>query len=391
MNQTTKTVTIGDRTITLIGTAHISKDSISEVGTFIRESKPGCVCIELDEGRLASMENKSKWESLNITKVLKEKQGFLLLANLVLSSFQKRMGQDVGVAPGDEMKEALAAAREIGSTVALVDRPIAVTLRRAWAKNNFWGKAKLLGSLLSSAFSKEQISAEEIEQLKEKNEMDSMMNELANYLPKVKEVLIDERDRYLATKIFETKEKTCTAILGAGHLPGVEACLNKLAKNEISSDLSEIAVVPKPGVGSKVAQWIFPIALIALVVAGFFVKGSTTSIDMIIRWLLWNGSLSALGTLLALGNPLSIITGFVMAPIGTLNPFLAVGLFTGLVEAWIKKPRVSDMKNLMDDISTVKGFYKNRITHVLLVFFLSSLGGAIGNIISIPSLISKLF
>ena len=144
-----------ERDLTIIGTAHISEESVKEVGSFIRENKPECVCIELDEGRLSSMENKEKWESLDIIKVLKEKKGFLLLANLVLASFQKKLGQDVGVAPGDEMREALNAAKETGSSVALVDRPIAVTLRRAWAKNSFWGKSKLLSVLVSSAFSKD--------------------------------------------------------------------------------------------------------------------------------------------------------------------------------------------------------------------------------------------
>ena len=380
-----------ERDLTIIGTAHISEESVKEVGSFIRENKPECVCIELDEGRLSSMENKEKWESLDIIKVLKEKKGFLLLANLVLASFQKKLGQDVGVAPGDEMREALNAAKETGSSVALVDRPIAVTLRRAWAKNSFWGKSKLLSVLVSSAFSKEEISKEEIEKLKNQNEMDSMMSELSSYLPRVKEVLIDERDRYLATKIFERKEKTSVAVLGAGHVPGVLKWLEALSKGEISPDVSDISTVPEGGIGGKILQWLIPLLIIALIGCGFLMKGGETSVDMLLSWLLWNGSLAAAGTVLALGNPLAVITSFVMAPIGTLNPFLAVGLFSALVQAWIRKPRVKDMQSLSEDATSVKGFYRNRITHVLLVFFLSSLGGAIGNIISFPAMISKLF
>ena len=220
--------------------------------------------------------------------------------------------------------------------------------------------------------------------------MDSMMDELAGYLPTVKEVLIDERDRYLAAHIWNCKGKKVLAVLGAGHLPGVEKFLNGIASGEKNCDTADIEEVPAAGVGAKIAGWIFPVVLIALIAAGFFTGGAKTSFDMLISWVLWNGSLAALGTLLALGHPLAIITGFVGAPLGTLNPFLAVGLFTGLVQAWVRKPKVEDMEHLIDDASSLKGLYKNRIGRILLVFFLSSLGGSIGNFIAVPALIGSL-
>lgn len=390
MKQNIKTLHFNDREIILVGTAHISKESMEEVDKTVRDTLPDCVAVELDEQRYESIKSPEAWKNLDIVKVLKEKRGFIMLANLVLGSFQRRMGADVGVKPGDEMRSALTVSEELGIPVAMVDRPIQTTLKRAWAKNSLWGKLKLLSALFAAAFEKEEISAEQIESLKSSNEMDSMMDELAGYLPTVKEVLIDERDRYLASHIWNCKGKKVLAVLGAGHLPGVEKFLNGIASGEKNCDTADIEEVPAPGVGAKIAGWIFPVLLIALIAAGFFTGGAKTSIDMLISWVLWNGSLAALGTLLALGHPLAIITGFVGAPLGTLNPFLAVGLFTGLVQAWVRKPKVEDMEHLADDATSLKGLYKNRIGRVLLVFFLSSLGGSIGNFIAVPALIGSL-
>ena len=390
MKQNIKTLHFNDREIILVGTAHISKESMEEVDKTVRDTLPDCVAVELDEQRYESIKSPEAWKNLDIVKVLKEKRGFIMLANLVLGSFQRRMGADVGVKPGDEMRSALTVSEELGIPVAMVDRPIQTTLRRAWAKNSLWGKLKLLSALFAAAFEKEEISAEQIESLKSSNEMDSMMDELAGYLPTVKEVLIDERDRYLAAHIWNCKGKKVLAVLGAGHLPGVEKFLNGIASGEKNCDTADIEEVPAAGAGAKIAGWIFPVLLIVLIAAGFFTGGVKTSFDMLISWVLWNGSLAALGTLLALGHPLAIITGFVGAPLGTLNPFLAVGLFTGLVQAWVRKPKVEDMEHLADDASSLKGLYKNRIGRVLLVFFLSSLGGSIGNFIAVPALIGSL-
>jgi len=390
MKQNIKTLHFNDREIILVGTAHISKESMEEVDKTVRDTLPDCVAVELDEQRYESIKSPEAWKNLDIVKVLKEKRGFIMLANLVLGSFQRRMGADVGVKPGDEMRSALTVSEELGIPVEMVDRPIQTTLKRAWAKNSLWGKLKLLSALFAAAFEKEEISAEQIESLKSSNEMDSMMDELAGYLPTVKEVLIDERDRYLAAHIWNCKGKKVLAVLGAGHLPGVEKFLNGIASGEKNCDTADIEEVPAAGAGAKIAGWIFPVLLIALIAAGFFTGGVKTSFDMLISWVLWNGSLAALGTLLALGHPLAIITGFVGAPLGTLNPFLAVGLFTGLVQAWVRKPKVEDMEHLIDDASSLKGLYKNRIGRILLVFFLSSLGGSIGNFIAVPALIGSL-
>jgi pheromone shutdown-related protein TraB len=390
----TFTLNLGGREITLIGTAHVSRESISEVNRGIRETKPDVVCVELDQGRYNSISQKENWEKLNIAKVIKEGKGFLLIANLVLAGFQRRLGNELGVKPGEEMKTAVETADELGIPYVLCDRDVQITLRRAWARCNLWSKCKLLAALFSSAFSTEKLNETEIEGLKKHSELDGMMSELAAYLPGVKETLIDERDRYLAAKIWTagspelSAAEPCrkTAVVGAGHIPGLRAHLEKIAAGEESAETADLDVIPPPGFLSRTAGWIIPAAILALIALGFIQSGAGVSLTMLRSWLLWNGSLAALGCAIALGHPLSILVAFFGAPIGTLSPFVGVGLFSGLTEAWIRKPRVSDTERISEDIGSLRGIYRNRITKALLVFFLSTLGGAAGNFISIPSL-----
>jgi len=393
MSRTREEVNLAGRKIVLIGTAHVSKESIAEVKNEIESLKPDCVAVELDEKRYNSMMDPESWKNLDIVKVLKRREGFLMLANLVLSSFQKRMGKNVGVKPGDEMLAAINCAKENNILFTLVDRPIQVTLRRAWAKNSLWGKCKLLASMIASAFDNEEISEDEIEKLKSGNEMDSMMKELSEYLPSVKEVLIDERDRYLASHIWESEGNTIVAVLGAGHLPGVKAYLEKLANGIMISDTSDIETVSEKSIAGKVIGWGIPVVIVALIVAGFFMGGRTIGTQMIGSWILWNGCLSALGALVAFANPITVLVAFVGAPLTSLCPLVGVGLFTGIVQALICKPKVSDIESLQEDVSSLKGWYKNRVLKVLLVFFLSSLGSTIGTFVAtgkIASLLTKI-
>ena len=382
MAQSETRLELNGRSITLIGTAHISKESIDEVTANIRANDLDCVAIELDEQRLSALSDKERWRKMDIINVLRKRQGFLLLANLVLSGFQRRMGENLGVKPGDEMKAAYEVAVERGIKTAMVDRPIQITLRRAWARNSLWGKCKLLAALLSSAFEKETVDSEQIENLKNRSEMDSMMSELSAYMPKVKEVLIDERDRYLAAHIWNAGGTRVAAVLGAGHLPGVERNLRALAAGEISADTTDIAAVPPTTVGAKIAGWVIPALIVALIAAGFYFGGRQKGADMLSAWVLWNGALAALGTLIAAGHPLSVIVAFVGAPITSLCPFVGVGMVAGIVQALVCKPKVADMETLQDDVTSLKGCYRNRILRVLLVFLLSSLGSSIGTFVA---------
>lgn len=381
MSQTQIQLEFSSRKITLVGTAHVSKESVDEVKETINSINPDCVAVELDEKRADSIKNPTRYSQLDLVKVLKRKEGFLLLANLMLASYQRRMGLNAGVKPGDEMIAAMNAAEEKNIRCSLVDRPIQITLKRAWGKNSFWGKCKLLATLISSAFSKEEINPEEIEKLKQRNEMDSMMNELSEYMPVIKEVLIDERDRYLASKIWESEGNNIVAVLGAGHLPGVQAYLEKLGKNEASSSVKEISTLPKSGIFGKVLALLIPACIIGLIVAGFIYGGLHAGTQILSTWFLWNAIPSALLTAAACGHPLAILVGFIAAPFTSLCPFIGVGFCTAIVQAIVCKPKVSDMENLQDDVASLRGFYRNRILRTLLVFILSSIGSTLGTFI----------
>ena len=378
MSQTQIQLELGGRKITLVGTAHVSKESVEEVKQTINELKPDCVAVELDEKRAASIQESDRYSQLDLVKVLKRKEGFMLLANLILSSYQRRMGLNAGVKPGDEMLAAIDAAKALDVHCELVDRPIQITLKRAWGKNSFWGKCKLLATLLASAFEKEEIAPEEIEKLKERNEMDSMMSELADYMPVIKEVLIDERDRYLASKIWSAQGSNVVAVLGAGHLSGVQAWLEKLAAGSANADTSDISVIPKASPVLKIIGWLIPVCIIGLIVAGFIYGGVHAGTQMLSTWFLYNAIPAAIFTAIACGHPLAILVGFAGAPFTSLCPFIGVGFCTAIVQAVMCKPKVRDMENLQDDVTSIKGFYKNRILRALLVFILSSIGSTIG-------------
>jgi pheromone shutdown-related protein TraB len=312
------------------------------------------------------------------------------MANLVLASFQRRLGMDLGTSPGEEMRRAVSVSEELGIPFVFADREIHVTLRRAWKKTRFWGKNKMLAALLSSVFTKEKLSPGEIEKLKEKSAVQDMMEELARYLPSVKEVLIDERDQYLATRIFESKGDKIVAVIGAGHVDGIVTWLQKLDSGGEPADLAAIESIPPPSPLSKLVPWLVPVVVLGIIATGFLRSGWQEGLEMLWLWVVVNGTLSAAGALLALAHPVTIVLSFVAAPITSINPTIGVGIVTGLLEAFLRKPRVRDFESLHDDIATFKGFYRNRLTHILIVFFLSSLGSAVGTFVGIPWLTSLL-
>jgi pheromone shutdown-related protein TraB len=380
----------GEREIILVGTAHVSQESVEDVERIIVEKEPDRVCVEIDASRYKSLTEGQNWKNLNIYQVLRERKGFLLLANLVLSAFQKRIGAELGVKPGEEMKRAVQVAEEHEIPTSLCDREIQITLRRAWQKANFWNKNKMLAALFGSVFSSQKISAEEIEELKKKNALEDMLEELASYLPSVKEVLIDERDRYLATKIYKSSGNRIVAVVGAGHMNGIIAWLNALDKGDVDDDVTEIEEVPPRPKFVKVLPWLIPAAVAALFIVGFFRAGWEEAFSMLWAWILVNGSFSCIGAILALAHPLTIVISFAAAPITSLNPTIGVGIVTGLLEAVLRKPRVADFENLHEDIQSFRGFYRNRFTHILIVFLFSTIGSAIGTFIGIPYLSSLL-
>jgi pheromone shutdown-related protein TraB len=381
---------VGDREFILVGTAHVSKDSVEEVREVILKEEPERVCIEIDETRYNSLIKKQRWQNLNIGQVLRERKGFLLLANLVLSSFQRRLGVEMGVAPGEEMLMAVNVCQEQGIPFNLCDRDIQVTLRRAWSRSSFWGKNKMLAAMLSSIFTREKLDAEEIEKLKHRSTFQNMMEELASFLPSVKEVLIDERDRYLATRVYNAVGKKIVAVIGAGHVEGIVENLQALEAGTVENDTSALEAIPQRKKISRVLPYLVPAIIVGLIVAGFFRSGWELSLSMMWKWILVNGTLSAIGSLLALAHPITIAAAFLGAPITSLNPTIGVGLVTGIIEATLRKPRVTDFENLPEDLLSFRGFFRNRITHILLVFLFSSIGSTLGTFIGIPYLTTLL-
>lgn len=389
-HETVTRLNLGDREFILVGTAHVSSRSVEEVREVILGEEPDRVCVEIDETRFNSLVKKQSWQNLNIGQVLKERKGFLLLANLVLSSFQRRMGLEMGVSPGEEMLTAVKICEEQGIAFSLCDRDIQITLRRAWLRSSFWGKNKMLAAMLSSIFTREKLDAEEIERLKAKSTFQNMMDELASFLPSVKEVLIDERDRYLAIRIYNAAGNKIVAVIGAGHVEGIIESLKRLDAGTLENDTSSLETIPPRKKISRILPYLVPAIIIGLIVAGFFRSGWRLSLSMMWKWILVNGTLSAIGSLLALAHPITIAAAFVGAPITSLNPTIGVGLLTGIVEATLRKPRVTDFENLPEDLLSFRGFLRNRITHILLVFLFSSIGSSLGTFIGIPYLTALL-
>ncbi len=389
-SQTVTRITLGEREIILLGTAHVSRDSVDEVKQVIHDEEPDHVCVEIDAQRYKTLTEGQDWSKLSIDKVLKERKGFLLLANLVLQAFQKKLGENLGVKPGEEMKAAIDAAAEGEIPHTLADREIQITLRRAWSHSSLWNKMKMIASLLASIFSNEKLSEDEIEQLKQKNALQDMMEELADYLPSVKEVLIDERDRYLAANIFNAPGSRIVAVIGAGHVRGIIEWLYAFHESRAETDLEEISNVPSPPKMNRILPWIIPAVIVGLIAAGFIHSGWNQGLRMFLYWVVVNGALSSVGAIVALAHPLTVLLSFIAAPFTSLNPTIGVGIVTGLFEGYIRRPRVSDFENIQTDILSVRGFFRNRFTHALVVFFLSSVGSAAGTFIAFPFLLSLL-
>ncbi|MCL2520294.1 MAG: TraB/GumN family protein [Spirochaetaceae bacterium] len=378
--------------INLIGTAHVSEQSVREVEEAINNFKPETVCIELDERRLANLDDSESWRKLDIVAVLKKRQGFLLLANLALSGYQRKIGAVTGSKPGEEMLKAVQLARSQNLQIALCDRDVSITLKRAWAKSSLWSKMNLLATLLASGFEKEikeETGKEAIEKLKDEDNLTAMMNDLAKEAPTIKEVLIDERDAYLAKAIYQAKGRRL-AVLGAGHLPGVEKILKQLDEGSISVNQDELNIIPKSKWYSKALNLLVPTAVIAGLSIAFFRGGAGEAANLSLTWILANGIPAAVGALLALAHPLSIVIAFLVAPFTTFIPLIGAGMVVALFEAFLKRPTVADMEGLADSLNSIKNIYKNRITRILLILILVSLGSSLGAYVGLFGIFSSL-
>ncbi|CQR45984.1 TraB family protein [Paraliobacillus sp. PM-2] len=359
----------------LIGTAHVSKTSAEQVKTVIENEQPDAVCIELDKQRYQSIVEGNRWKDMDIFKVIKEKKASLLLMNLAISSFQKRMAKQFGIEAGQEMIQGINSAKENNAHLVLADRNIQITFARIWGGVGFKGKMMLLGQVFAGIFTKETITEEDLEKMKSQDSIQSILNEFTESFPRLKKPLIDERDQYLAQKIKQAPGEKIVAVLGAAHVPGITKEIKK------DHDLKALTKVPPKSKVPKIIGWSIPILIIALI--GFtFLNNPAAGWQQMLSWLLWNGTFSALGVAIGLGHPLAILTAFVAAPITSLNPLIAAGWFAGFVQAFVKRPHVSDFERLSEDVFSVKGFWKNKATRVLLIVVLANLGSTLGTIIA---------
>lgn len=372
--------TSDDREIVLIGTAHISKVSKELVRETIENEKPDTICVELDEGRAKSIQDPERWKKTDLKEVIKKKQLATLIANLVLGSYQKRMGEQTGVKPGSELKEAVDLASEKEIPVVLADRDIKITLRRTWACTPWYRKFSLLGGLFASIFDKTEISEEELAKIKEQDALNSMMQEFGKSFPEVKQVLIDERDLFLASKIKNAPGQKVVAVVGAGHMKGIAGIIE--GDKELPSEES-ISVIPKGAPIWKIIGWAIPLAIVASIIFVGYKAGVEKAGELSLQWAMLTGGGAMLGTIIAGGHPLTILVALVAAPFTGLTPLIGVGFFTALTQVYMRPPRVSEMETLSDDIWQVKRWWKNRVTRVILCFLCPGIPAIIGKILAI--------
>ena len=367
---------VAGKRVFLVGTAHVSTQSVDDVRATIERVRPDSVCVELCQPRYESLTNPEAWRKLDILSVLREGKAHLLLGSLILTAFQRRIASRLGVVPGAEMVAAIESAREHGAQLVLADRRIEITLKRTTAKLGGWTKIKAMSSLLAGLFVPDQIDASEIEKLKEEAQLADALQALAREFPQAKEILIDERDRYLATKIREAPGETVVAVVGAGHVEGIEREIQH------PRPIDELDTVPGPGLVPRILKWAIPLSIVALLAYGFHTGGAARWRESMLTWILVTGTLSAAGALAALGHPLTIASAFAAAPLTTLHPLLAAGWFAGLVQAWIKSPTVEDLETLGDSITSLRGFWRHPVTRILLVVALTNVGASLGTFVA---------
>jgi pheromone shutdown-related protein TraB len=376
---------------TLLGTAHVSKASVDAVRAAIATGAYDEIAVELDPQRLQGLTDPEVLAKLDLVKVLREGKTALFAANLALAGYQRRLAEKLGIEPGAELKVAAMEARALGLPLHLIDRDVGLTFRRAMRRLGWWGRAKISAGLIAGMVANDDVDEAEIEKLKEGDMLESAFSEFAAQTPALYETIIAERDRYMAARLREsaTPGSEVLAVVGAGHLQGLarhlreDTGLPSLLREELES-------VPK----KSSIPW-FTLAITTLIVGsfayGFWRGGFDVGADLILQWVMFTGGLGALGCLLAGGHPLSILAAFIAAPLKPFHPGVPSGTFSGLVEAWIRKPTYADFLELRNDVQSLRGWYRNRVARVLVNFMLTCIGTAIGVWIAGARILGTLF
>ena len=371
----------------IIGTAHISRQSADLVRQVIQNEKPDVVCIELDEKRFKALSEKNQWENLNLKSIIKQKQLSTLIVNLVLSSYQKKLGEKLGVAPGTELLEATNTAKENNIPIELCDREVRITLRRAWHSMSFWQKLKFMFGGVGGLFEKQELTEEKLSELRSKDVLSEMMDELGKAMPVLKKVIIDERDQYIAEKMRQSKGEKIVSVVGAGHVNGI---IKAFESNE-KVDLKEIEVIPKPSSVTKIIGWGIPAVIIASILFIGYCKGLSEAGDNALFWILANGIPSAIGALIALAHPFTILTAFFAAPITSLTPLIGAGYVAAFVQVYFQPPIVKDFQSVAENARKIPMWWKNKLLKVLLVFILASLGSVLGTYVGLFEIVKNVF
>jgi pheromone shutdown-related protein TraB len=364
----------------LLGTAHVSRASVEAVTAMAGSGDFDAIAVELCPARHQALTKQQQWKDMDLYRIIREKKAGLVMANLALGAYQRRIAEQFGIEPGAELKAAADAAVAHDVPLQLVDRDLATTLKRSYRAVPWYKRIMLSTGLIMSTVSSEEIDEEQIEKLKEGDILESTFTEFAEQSPELYEALIDERDRFMAARLRQENRdnagKRILVVIGAGHLEGLAGYLEG-DQEDPKSEVETLSALPPPTRWLKLIPW----AIAILVLTGFligFSRSPELGWQLVTIWVVFNGGLAALGALVARGHPLTVLSAMIAAPLTSLNPAIAAGMVTGIVESWLRKPKVSDLERLRDDATTLKGWFKNPATRILLVFFLSNVGSAIG-------------
>lgn len=377
---------LGEREILLVGTAHVSQESADLARDLIETESPDCVCVELDERRFQALASEQRFDALDVREVLRRNQLSTLIVNLVLASYQKQLGGQLGVQPGAELLAAARAAEALGARVELCDRDVRITLRRAWGSLSLWRKLQLLAAMLASLFDAPEMSEDDLRELRQQDVVTKMMDELGTEFPSLKRVLIDERDLYLAEKIRTAGGRRLIAVLGAGHLAGVRRTL----ANDEAVDVAALDELPPPSNLVKLVGWGVPVVIIGAIALIGARQGAAEAMDNALFWVLANGVPAMIGAAIALAHPITVAGAFVAAPITSLTPVIGAGYVAAFAQAYLRPPLVRELHTVMGDIRTPRAWWSNRLLRIFLVFFLTNLGSAIGTFVGGAEILSNL-
>ena len=372
---------VGDTTFTLLGTAHVSAESADEVRDLIDSGDFDAVAIELCDARHSNLANPDALGDQDLFQIFRQGKAGMVAANLALGAFQQRIAEQSGIEPGAEMRAALEASQRHELPLLLIDRDVGLTLKRIYQNVPWWQRFSLLSGLLGSVLSRQEVSAEEVERLKQGDVLESTFSEFAAESQSLFTPLISERDRYMVMRLAQQcppgKFKRVLVVIGAGHLKGMAKHLEGPPAEDPAEEIAALEATRPPSKVWKMLPWL----ITALVLTGFaigFSRNTELGWQLVAEWFVINGVLSGGATLLALAHPVTVIATVFAAPLTSLNPTIGAGFVAAGVELAMRKPKVRDFSTLRHDVTQVKGWWKNRVSRTLLVFLTATLGSAAG-------------